>query len=166
MRFDVPLPLGLRPRRIEVLAAPPVPPAAFDGLPGQGRTCASFHERSAVLADVVTAGSARWIAWAVGEAMEGRVPRTRAFLSPVLSGGPSLDLGRGSVARPMVFGGATCRPEADGQMCDHPAHDIPPPHEALLPARRVVVEEVGDIILDDFDDGLSWPLVVVDGGSA
>lgn len=152
--------------RLNVLAVPLAPPTVFGGLEGQGRTCASFHERSAVLADIVTAGSARWIAWAVREALEGRMPRTRAFLSPVLSGGPSLDLGRGPVARPMVFGGARCLPERDGQMCDHPAHDVPPPHEALLPARRVVVEEVGDVLFDDFDDGLSWPLVVVDGGSA
>jgi hypothetical protein len=166
MKFTIPPPLGLRTQRIDVLAVPPAPPTAFGGLPGQGRSCASFHERSAVLADVVTAGSARWIAWAVGEALAGRTPRTRAFLSPVLSGGPSFDLGRGPVARPMVFAGATCAPERDGQMCDHPAHDVPPPHEALMPARRVVVEEVGDIILDDFDEGLSWPLVVVDGGSA
>ena len=152
--------------KIHVLVSPPVPPTVFSGLEGQGRTCSSFHERSAVLADIVTARSARWIAWAVREALEGRTPRTRAFLSPVLSGGPSLDLGRGPVARPMVFGGATCRPERDGQMCDHPAHDVPPPHDALLPSRRVVVEDAGDVVLDDFDDGLSWPLVVVEGGSA
>ena len=166
MRLNIPPPLGLRPRRIEVLAAPPAPADAFDGLPGLGHACASFHERSAVLADVVTAGSARWIAWAVREALEGRVPRTRAFLSPVLSGGPDLNLGRGPVARPMVFGGAACHPERDGHMCDHPAHDVPPPHEALLPARCVVVEDAGDVLLDDFGDGLSWPMVVVEGGSA
>lgn len=167
MRLNIPPPLGLFPRRrIEVMAAPPAPPTAFAGLPGQGHACASFHERSAVLADVVTAGSARWIAWAVGEALAGRTPRTRAFLSPVLSGGPSLDLGRDPVARPMVFGGAFCRPERDGQMCDHPAHDVPPPHDALLPSRRVVVEDAGDVVLDDFDDGLAWPMVVVEGGSA
>ncbi len=164
--LTIPPPLGLRPRRVEVLAVPPAPPAAFGGLDGQGRTCASFHERSAVLADVVTVASSRWIAWAVSEALAGRTPRTRAFLSPVLSGGPALDLGRGPVARPMVFGGATCDPHSDGQMCDHPAHDVPPPHEALLPARRVVVEDAGDVVLDDLDDGLSWPLVVGGGASA
>jgi len=167
MRFNIPPPLGLSPRRVEVLAVPTCPTTAFGGLEGQGRSCASFHERSAVLADVVTVASARWIAWAVREALEGRTPRTRAFLSPVLSGGPGFDLGRGPVAGPMVFGGETCRPGwPDGWMCDHPSHDVLPPHEALLPARRVVVEDAGDVLLDDFDDGLSWPLVVVEGASA
>lgn len=134
---------------------------------GVGHTCASFLDRSTVLSDVVVAMSPRWLAWAVSEAIAGRTPRTKAYLSPVLSGGGFLDLGHGPVARPMVFGGATCRPAwPDGQMCDHAEPDRLPLHEALLPAARRVLGQSGTALVDDFDDGLSWPLVVVEEASA
>lgn len=113
---------------------------------GTGRACASAFERSSVATDVVVAMSPRWMAWAVSEV---------------------LDLGHGPIPRPMVFGGATCRPTwPDGQMCDHAEPDRLPLHEALLPAARRVLERAGTTLVDDFDDGLSWPMVVVEEGSA
>ena len=161
MRFVIPPPLGLG-RRIEVLAACPPPDSQFGGLSGTGRTCASFFERSAILADAVTVASPRWLPWAVSEALAGRIPRTRAFLSPVLSGGGVWDLGRGRHDLPMVFGGAADRDES----CDDVDPLALPEHEALAPRRRaVVVEDAGDVLFDDFES-MGWPAIRAPGGAA
>jgi hypothetical protein len=74
------------------------------------QTCRWYFERSHVATDLVTAASPRWLAWAVSEALAGRVPRTKAYLAPVLTGAHGVDLGRGPLSIPMVFGGAWCRP--------------------------------------------------------
>ena len=131
------------------------------GLCGTGRTCASYFERSAVLADAVTVASPRWLPWAVSEALAGRVPRTRAFLSPVLSGGGAWDLGRGRHELPMVFGGQADRDES----CDDVDPLALPEHEALAPARRPVVEDAGDVLFDDFES-MDWPAIRAPGGVA
>jgi hypothetical protein len=162
MRFTIPPPLGLG-RRIEVLAACPPPGEQFGGLSGAGRTCASFFERSAVLADAVTVASPRWLPWAVSEALAGRVPRTRAFLSPVLSGGGAWDLGRGRHELPMAFAGATCLPHNDGHMCDQPAEARPPEHGRM--ADGADLEDAGDVLFDDFEN-MDWPAIRAPGGAA
>lgn len=167
MRFTIPPPLGLG-RRIEVLAACPPPDEQFGGLASRGQTCATFLERSAVYADVVTAMSPRWLSWAVSEALANRAPRTRAFLEPSRTGGGAFDLGRGPIAWPMVFAGASCHPERDGHMCDQPDQpdqSVLPEHEALLPRGRVVVEDAGDVLFDDFE-ALDWPAIRAPGGVA
>jgi hypothetical protein len=160
MRFIIPPPLGLG-RRIEVLAACPPPGEQFGGLASQGRTCASYFERSAVLADAVTVASPRWLPWAVSEALSGRIPRTRAFLSPVLSGGGAWDLGRGRHDLPMIFGGPADRDEG----CDDADPLRLPEHEALAPRRMVVIEDAGDVLFDDFES-LDWPAIRAPGGAA
>lgn len=166
MRFNIPPPLGMFSCRIEVLAACPPPDEQFGGLASRGQTCATFLERSAVYADVVTAMSPRWLSWAVSEALANRTPRTRAFLEPSRTGGGAFDLGRGPIARPMIFAGDTCRPAwPDGCMCDDPDPSRLPEHEALLPRSHVVVEDAGDVLFDDFES-LDWPAIRAPGGAA
>lgn len=162
MRFTIPPPLGLG-RHIEVLAACPPPDEQFGGVASTGRTCATFFERSAIVADVVTAMSPRWLAWAVSEALANRTPRTRAFLSPTRTGGGSFDLGRGPIARPMIFGGSSCHPERDGHMCDHAAVARPPEHGHM--ADGAELEDAGDVLFDDFES-IDWPAIRAPGGVA
>lgn len=165
MKFTIPPPLGLLSRCIEVLVACPPPDEQFGGLASRGQTCATFLERSAVYADVVTAMSPRWLSWAVSEALANRTPRTRAFLEPSRTGGGAFDLGRGPVARPMIFAGASCHPERDGHMCEQAEPSVLPEHEALLPRSHVVVEDAGDVLFDDFES-LDWPAIRAPGGAA
>lgn len=162
----IPHPLGTTPRRIEVLASSPPPDEQFGGIASQGRTCASYFERSAILADAVTVVSPRWLSWAVSEALANRVPRTRAYLYPSLTGAKGVDLGRGPLDLPMVFTGPTCWPRwPDGSMCDDPDPSRPPEHEAFFPRRRVVVEDVGDVVFEEYE-AARWPSYRAPGGVA
>lgn len=128
-----------------------------------GDVCRSMYDRGHFATDVVTAFSSRWLAWAVSEALSGRVPRTKCYLVPVLTGGGEWSHGRGSHALPMAFGGADCWPAwPDGAACDDPDPAVLPEHEGLAPRRRVVVEEV---LLDDFES-MDWPAIRAPGGVA
>ncbi len=130
------------------------------------QTCRWYFERSHVATDLVTAASPRWLAWAVSEALAGRVPRTKAYLAPVLTGAHGVDLGRGPLSIPMVFGGAWCRPAwPDGCGCDDPDPARLPEHEGLAPRQRVVVEDAGDVVFDDFES-MGWPAIRAPGGRA
>jgi hypothetical protein len=166
MKWHIPHPLGLAPKRIEVMAANPViPPGLAEGTDA-AHVCRSVYERGAVATDLATLRDSRWVAYAVQAAMRGHLPRTKVYLTPTLSGANGIDLGRGPLSIPMAFGGATCLPEEDGHLCDHPDVARLPEHEALVQYRRLVVEDAGDVVFDDFEDGLAWPMVVVEGGEA
>jgi hypothetical protein len=132
---------------------------------GRGHGCMTMRERTAVPGDIEIASSSVWLCYAVGAALRGHLPRTTCFIVPVKSGGVAFDLGRGEVATPMVFGGATCRPEPWGRQCDEADPLVLPEHEALAPRRRPRVEEVGDVVFEDWD-GLRAPLFGGKAGTA
>ncbi len=67
------------------------------------------------------------------------------------------------IARPMVFGGASCHPERDGHMCDHAAVARPPEHGRM--ADGADLEDAGDVLFDDFES-LDWPAIRAPGGAA
>lgn len=187
MKPLIPHPLGMHPtvdrRPIDVLTvAPPwsvtmlvqigedefeeVDLHAFAGDEDAGATCRSRWELGHLASDLVTTASPRWLTWAVSEALAGRLPRTQCYLAPVLSGGKEWDLGRGPIAQPMVFGGAWCLPDwPDGQGCDDPDPHTLPDHAALVPRRRPIVEDAGDVVFDDFEL-LGWPAILAKGGAA
>lgn len=128
---------------------------------GSGDACGTARERSALRADLVTACSPAWLRYAVPLALRGEVPRTRAFVLPVLTGGASWDLGRGPRSRPMAFGGAA---SADDE-CDPVDVRALPEHDALAPRRRSI--RVEEVLLDEVF-ALRWPAWrgVPDKGSA
>jgi hypothetical protein len=162
MRPVIPPPLDPDDFEIEVVEATDAP----DGL---GHTCATYRERSAIRADVVTMADPAWLSYAVCAALRGQVPRTRCFIVPTRTGGVAFDLGRGEQATPQTFGGAVCRPEPWGRQCDEADPSALPPHEALAPAsrprRRPIVEDAGDVVFEDWD-GLRSPLFGGKAGAA
>lgn len=169
MKWYIPPPLGARVAPPQLLAADHTRPANLAGEPHHAdHVCRSRFERGDVATDLVIAASPGWIRYAVDEILAGRTPRTKAYVVPSLSGAQGVDLGRGALRTPMAFGGPACHPEGDGHLCDHATPGDLPEHPAVNPRRprRPVVEDVGDVLLDDFDDGLSWPMIVVEGGEA
>jgi hypothetical protein len=161
----IPPPLGLADDfEIEVVdcTGPDMP----DGL---GHTCATFRERSAVRADMITMSDPAFWTYAVCAALRGQIPRTRCFIAPTKTGGVAFDLGRGEVATPQVFGGAICRPMPWGRQCDEGAPYVLPEHEALAPAPRPTaprLDDADEIVLYDGFDWMEWPAIRAKGGAA
>lgn len=164
MKPYIPHPLGVEPRRVvPVFIVDASAPVVSGATSSDAAVCRARWELGHLATDLVTVTSPRWLAFAVSEALAGRLPRTQCYLSPVLSGGGSYDLGRGPVDLPMIFAGDTCLPEwPDGEGCDDPDPATLPEHEILAPRRRIVVEEV---LLDDFE-AVDWPAIRAPGGSA
>lgn len=154
MRFNIPPPLDPDDFDIEVDDSDD----HADPL-GLGHVCRSEFERGQLANDFVIAVTPRWLNYAVSEVLRGRTPATQVYLSPVLTGGPDLDLGHGPVARPMQFGGDYCRPARDGSCCAEVDPAVLPLHESLAPAPRLPRSgDVEVVVYDDFDDGLAWPM--------
>ena len=115
---------------------------------GLGQVCATPDDRSAIVTDAVAVISSGWITYAIRELRAGRMPRTKAYLLPSLSGGPTLDLGRGPVKRPQCFGGAAWGSTPDA--CDFTFATLRPP-------------EV--VVVDRFEE-MGWPAIRAKGGAA
>lgn len=118
---------------------------------GVGHVCSTDEERSTVRVDMMVVASPGWLEYAVKAALSGTLPRTTTYLLPSLSGGPAMDLGRGSVGRGMAFGGAThgAQPHA----CDFTYADM------------WRIEDAGDVVFDDFES-MGWPAIRAPGGAA
>lgn len=82
----IPYPLGVDPRRVvPVFIVDASAPVVSGATSRDAAVCRARWELGHLATDLVTVTSPRWLAFAVSEALAGRLPRTQCYLAPVLS---------------------------------------------------------------------------------